>query len=185
MAMSFHCILTPPLKSTFNTPALRSSCALPTCSLDCAPIRHIPSSQFKLANVSFHQQSQRLLPQLLFRLILTNRPLGTMPKVSETPTWLRVQTISKAHALDCDFLVGLHAVVPADVPAALTPFAVDHQRLAMLFEIALSELVAQDAALLDKAHVLPPIAAWDEVHKSANATLIFLLVKIAHKKSSK
>lgn len=92
---------------------------------------------------------------------------------------------SKAHALDCDFLVGLHAVVPADVPAALTPFAVDHQRLAMLFEIALSELVAQDAALLDKAHVLPPIAAWDEVHKSANATLIFLLVKIAHKKSSK
>lgn len=88
---------------------------------------------------------------------------------------------SKAHALDCDFLVGLHVVVPADVPAALAPFAVDHQRLAMLFEIALSELLAADAALLDKAHLLPPLAAWDEVHKSADATLIFLLIKVAHR----
>jgi hypothetical protein len=88
---------------------------------------------------------------------------------------------SKAHALDCDFLVGLHVVVPADVPPALAPFAVDHQRLAMLFEIALSELLAADAALLDKAHLLPPLAAWDEVHKSANATLIFLLIKVAHR----
>lgn len=94
---------------------------------------------------------------------------------------------SKAHHIDCDYLVGLFVVVPAIVPPALAPFAVDHQRLAMLFEIALSDLLQQAAPALAAPHqapaiVLAPNASWDEAHKSANATLVHVLLKLAANK---
>lgn len=129
------------------------------------------------------------------KCLVSTAPAKLLPFDADAPaTWDHAKSVrnaymaarsneSKADALDCDFLLGLHAVVPADVPDALRPFAVDHQRLAMLYEIALSESLAADAALLERTRVQPPIAVWDEVHKSADGTLIFILVKVSKKKN--
>ncbi len=94
---------------------------------------------------------------------------------------------SKAHHIDCDFLIGLFVVDAPSVPPALAPFSVDHQRLAMLYEIALSEQLQQAVPSLSApnqapAVVLPPNASWDEAHKHANATLVHVLLKLAANK---
>ena len=84
---------------------------------------------------------------------------------------------TKAHHMDADFLVGVLVLTPESVPVALKAFEVDHQRFAMLIEIALHEQLQR---AIDKAPttVLPPIASWDEAHKKASGTLVHVLIKV-------
>jgi hypothetical protein len=84
---------------------------------------------------------------------------------------------TKAHHMDADFLVGVLVLTPESVPAALHAFEVDHQRFAILIEVALSEQLQR---AIDKAPttVLPPLASWDEAHKKASGTLVHVLIKV-------